>query len=455
MKIQMKYIFTGLLMFCALSSFAQNKLSLQDCRDKALEHNKEKKISRLMRGKANYDKKTYLAKFFPHIAADGNYMFTSKKFEKHTPELTIPTLTGQIPNITQSGFIHIPAYPLSLSLNKNWTAGVNITQPLYMGGRIRAAYKMSKIGEDMAHINEILTNNEVVYQTDMAYWNLLKVQELLNAALAYQKVVEHLMLDVENAFEVGMKSRNDVLKVKVKLNEAKLKTRRVENAIKLSKMNLCHIVGLPLLADVEINDSVINESSFASITIFDNIENRPEYQLLSKKLDLTKQEIKLARGEYLPQAGVRGGWNYYDALKFNDNSLIKGGSFSAIFSVSIPLFKWGEGVNKVRSMKVQHQMAELQRENISEKMQLEMTMALNQVDESSLEVEMTSEALKSATENLKTSKEHYEVGLETLTNFLEAQTLWHKASAEFIEAKAQLKLNETNYLKSSGQLYIE
>ena len=99
-------------------------------------------------------------------------------------------------------------------------------------------------------------------------------------------------------------------------------------------------------------------------------------------------------------------------------------------------------MSKVRSKKAEHQIAMLQREDASEKMMLEMTMALNQVDESKLEVDMTAEALDQAEENLKTSTDQYEVGLETLTEHLEAQTLWQKAWAENVEAKAQLRLNE-------------
>ena len=67
---------------------------------------------------------------------------------------------------------------------------------------------------------------------------------------------------------------------------------------------------------------------------------------------------------------------------------------------------------------------------------------------------MTAEALVQAAENLSVSKEQFDVGLETLTNHLEAQSLWQKAWAENIDAKAQLRLNETIYLKASGQLEL-
>ena len=449
----MKYIYTCLLVLLSVNSYSQKQLTLAECREMALEHNKQSKVSLMQIEKASQDVKTYRAKFFPHLSAQGNYLLNSKKYKETIPSMKIPIVSATPPHLPNGGLLVTPDIPLEFGLNNSWFAGVNLKQPLYMGGKIRSAYQMSKIGREIALLNRNLSDTEVVYETDKAYWTLLKVEELLLAAQKYQEVVEHLLQDINNAFEVGMTSRNDILKVQVKLNEAKLQCRRAQNAVTLSKMNLCHVIGYSLLEDVEVADRELDETK-SDLPIVHDVFLRPEYQMLSKNLDLKYQEVRLTRSDYLPQVGVMGGWAYSDALKFNDNKLVKGGSFSALLSVSIPLFQWGEGISKVRSKKAEHQMALLQREDASEKMMLEMTMALNQVDESKLEVEMTTESLAQAEENLKTSTEQFDVGLETLTEHLEAQTLWQKAWAENIEAKAQLRLNETNYLKASGQLDV-
>ena len=52
----------------------------------------------------------------------------------------------------------------------------------------------------------------------------------------------------------------------------------------------------------------------------------------------------------------------------------------------------------------------------------------------------------------KKSKNRFEVGMETLTNYMEAQAQWQKAWSDWIEAKAELRVNETYYLKSTGRL---
>ena len=446
----MRYLSTFILLVLGVGVFAQQKLSLQECRDMALKYNKQNKVSVLQIDKASQDIITYRAKFFPHLSAEGNYLFNSKKMKDAIPSMTIPTLSGTSPHLPNGGVLITPEVPLSLSLNSSWVAGVMLKQPLYMGGRIRSAYKMAKLGKEMSILNHSLSNADVLYETDKAYWTLIKVEEMLVVAKKYKEVVEHLLKDIENAFDVGMVSRNEILKVKVKLNEANLQYRKAENAVTLTKMSLCHIIGLPLLEDIDILNPDIDHGT--SYKVIHDVYLRPEYRILTKNLELKQQEIKLSKGNYLPQVGVMAGWNYYDALKFNDNKLFKGGSFSAMFSVSVPLFQWGEGISKVRAKKVEHQMAELQRDDATEKMILEMTMALNEIDESRLEVDMTNEALIQATENLNISTEQFEVGLETLTDHMEAQTLWQRAWAQNVESKAQLRLNETSYLKASGQL---
>ena len=47
--------------------------------------------------------------------------------------------------------------------------GVEVEQPLYMGGKIMAAYKMSVLGKEMAQMNETLTATTVILNTDKAY----------------------------------------------------------------------------------------------------------------------------------------------------------------------------------------------------------------------------------------------------------------------------------------------
>ena len=139
-------------------------------------------------------------------------------------------------------------------------------------------------------------------------------------------------------------------------------------------------------------------------------------------------------------------------MKINGQPLFANGGFSAMIAVSIPLFHWGEGMNKVRAAKAETAMAELQRDEMAEKMELEAQQALNAVNEYILEVRLTESALSQAEENMQTSGNFYEAGMEPISDYLEAQAIWQNASAEYIAARAKLAISRSEYMKAAGLL---
>jgi outer membrane protein TolC len=173
---------------------------------------------------------------------------------------------------------------------------------------------------------------------------------------------------------------------------------------------------------------------------------------LSEKVELMRQQVKLTRSDHLPQVGLMAGVSYMNGLKLNDEKLIDDGSASAMLSVKVPLYHFGEMKYKVRSAKLKQQEAEVEKENLEEQMLLEVNLAANSQEESALEVKLTESSILQASENLKVSRKNYENGLETLSNLLEAQTLWQQAECDYIQALCALFVNHTRYLKASGQL---
>ncbi|WP_106828730.1 TolC family protein [Parabacteroides pacaensis] len=442
-------------------------LSLKECREMALENNAQIAISRWQVKQAGYTLKSYKANFLPKFSGEGMYLFSGSKLKETTPELYLPTYvpdatTGQlIPNIIGGGtdgnklfkqYAYVPPISLELSLNNTYLAGVSVEQPLYMGGKIRAAYQMALIGKDISQLNIAYTRTDMLVKTDEAYWQLVKVKEMLLSARKYREVIDELLKNVSDACEIGMKSRNDFLKVQVKLNEAELMVRKAENGIRLARLNLCHYIGLPLQTEIEVADTLSLESPVLDALPAVHVTNRTEYELLSRQIEYKHQATKLVRSDFLPNLGVSAAYFYTDGMKLNEEKLLSSGSFSALFSLKVPLFHWGEGINKVRAAKAEKTIAILQREDALEKMELEAMQALNTLDEAVMEVELTRNSLAQAEENLKVSKDYYEAGMETLTDYMEAQAVWQKAWSDLISAKAGMRISETHYLKAIGKL---
>jgi outer membrane protein TolC len=320
-----------------------------------------------------------------------------------------------------------------------------------MGGKISSAYRMARIGNKVAELNMELTRAEVIVKADEAYWTCIKTRELVKLAQSYRDLIESLLRDVENARDVGLRHQNDVLKVQVKLNEAELQLRRAQNGLKLAMMNLCFVTGLPLDADVKLPES-LEDAIAGELDIKRDYTGRPEYAMLEQQILLKEQEIKLTRSDFLPQVGLAANYGYINGLEMNGTKLLDGTSFSALVSVNIPLFHWGEGRNKIKAAEAEKEIASLQRENLSQMMELELAQAINKLDESLLEAEFTEKALKEAEENLRVSENRYKTGMQTLSEFMEAQSMWQNAYSQYIDALSRLQLNHTYYLKASGKL---
>ena len=457
---QIRIIILALPLLALPALAAGEEVSLDRCREMALENNRRIAIARQADEQAAYTVKSHEGQLLSQILRGRirSLRLVGERYEtgprRHTalrPKYSgghrSPALE---PWLDRLSLLRLPELSLKLDLNNSYLAGVSIEQPVYMGGKIHSAYRMARIGDELAALNVCLTEEEVIVETDRAYWTYVQTLELRKSAGAYKAVVEEFLRTVSNAVEAGMKSRNDLMKVQVQLNRAELQLQRADNGVQLSRMNLCQMVGLPLDSDIVPSESFGDETAPAAAGT--DITARPEYTMLCKQVELKRQEQRFIQSDFLPSVGVRGGYNYTYGMKINGRPLFDNGGFSAIIAVSIPLFHWGEGMNKVRAAKAETAMAELQRDEMAEKMELEAQQALNAVNEYILEVRLTESALSQAEENMQTSGNFYEAGMEPISDYLEAQAIWQNASAEYIAARAKLAISRSEYMKAAGLL---
>ena len=442
-----------LSILCPSSLFAQETLSLQQCREMALQYNKEMAASVKQTECALYTMKSYKGNFFPNFTANGMGLYSTADGGFGIEGGKMPViLYDAAGNLVPTGiYTHFPGINLDYKVGTVYMGGIRVEQPLYMGGKIRAAYRMSVLGKEMAEMNEALTATEVILKTDKAYALVVKAQEMKKVADKYNAVLRELLSNVESAYKHGLKPQNDVLKVQVKLNESELNIRKADNALRLATMNLCHYIGKPLTANIRTADTFPEVAQDIRLQTAD-ISARPEYAILNQQVAIAKQQVKLNRSELLPKIGVKGSYDYIHGLEISDQDLFDGGSFSVLLNVSVPLFHFGANSNKVRAAKAKLEQARLEQENMNEQMLLELAQSVNNLDEARLESTIAERSLQQAEENMRVSRSQYDVGLETLSDHLEAQALWQQAYETKVDACFRLYLNYITYLKATGTL---
>jgi len=175
--------------------------------------------------------------------------------------------------------------------------------------------------------------------------------------------------------------------------------------------------------------------------------------LLQKNIDLQEQQMRMTKADFLPTAGIQAGYNHIGGVEFSDTDF-SNTSLNVLASVKIPLFHWGEGMEKINAARIDKEIKQLELEKNKELLQLESAKARLNLQLAWEQIRINETALEQARENLRVIRDNYEVGMETMTELLIAQTQWQEAYSEWISARAGYKQKETAWLKASGNLQI-
>ena len=481
----------------AVSAEAQQVLSLDSCRAMALRNNKTLSASRLQLDMARYTTKAARTKYLPHVSALGGYELTSRQISLLSKEQksalsnagtnTTGALHGDLSNaladLAQQGVItsdqatalgdmfgqvgskigeavnHVGQKfvdALKTDTRQMYALSVMLTQPIYMGGAITAANKMADIGEEMAQNNINASTQSTLHNIDNAYWTVVSVKHKKRLAESYLAVVKKLDDDVKKMIREGVATRADGLKVDVKVNEAEMSLTQAENGLALSKMLLCQLCGMDVDSDITLADedaknlATINGSTEVSRETA--MENRPELKLLQNTVDMSRQSTKLVRAAYLPQVVLTGGYLATNPNVYNGFERKLSGVWNVGVMVRVPLWNWMEGTYKVRASKIASAMAELQKEDISEKIELQVSQSQFKVKEASRRLAMATKNVENAEENLRCANIGFKEGVIQTTDVMAAQTAWLQAQSQKIDAEIDVKLSQVNLKKALGVL---
>jgi len=88
----------------------------------------------------------------------------------------------------------------------------------------------------------------------------------------------------------------------------------------------------------------------------------------------------------------------------------------------------------------------------SRKMDIELRQATLNLSTSKEMTETARKGLRQAEENLRIYRERYKVRLATMTGLLDAETRWWRSCSSLIDALTEQCINQTEYLRVTGQL---
>ena len=494
LKTMMVYKKMMTLLFCAFGFLspnlnAQNSLSLDSCRKMALTNNKTLSISKTKIQKAHFNKKAAGTNYLPKISVMAGYIRTNKELsilndrQKNTLTNLGNSFTGAFGDIAgqiiqqhpdlapliQAAGSYAPQIGGALNGigqdvvnafrtdNRNMTTGaVILTQPLYMGGKIRAYNKITHYAEAIAGEQLKADEQQIILDVDQAYWQVVSLTNKKKLAENYRDMLRSIDNDILKMINEGVATKANELTVSVKLNEAEMTLTKVEDGLSLSRMLLCQICGLPMDTPIRLNDEYLEnlqvENTAVSVDTTTAYQNRPEIQQLQSAVDLYKEKVKIERAAYLPQLALTGGYlTTYPGLTNGFEKKFRG-MWNVGVTMSIPVWNWGESRYKIKSAKADALIAGYQMDDAREKITLQLHQAAFRVNEAGKKLSMSVKNLEKAEENLRVAKIGFNEGVINTSDLLAAQTAWLQANSEKIDAQIDMKMSHLLFNKAQGTL---
>ncbi|MDE5842164.1 MAG: TolC family protein [Muribaculaceae bacterium] len=458
---------------------ASAEVTLDSCRNMALRNNKTLKMAdEAIRG-AGYERKAAFAAYLPGIDFTGGYMYNQHNIELLGEDAKLPTMSFDpatqtfkynvlttpdgtpIKDPATGGMIPtevalIPKEAMSYDVHNVFAGAFTLTQPIFMGGMIKAMNDITKYAENIAVATKNATAQDVVFGVDQAYWTVVSLGEKRRLAESFVNLVDSLRFSVNAMLEQGIATRADLLTVDVKLNEARIMQTKVDNGLSLSRMALAQLCGLPVTSEMRLADegarNIAAPPAPQSYNMEDVYARRNDLEVVRQSINILGSREKIALGEMLPKVAAVGMYSFSNPNVIHGFEKRFGGGFSVGATLTIPIWHWGQHYNHYRSTKASTNAQRLLLEDLQEKVDLQVHQARYSYNEALKTYEMTLSNMKSAEENLRSAQLAYREGLLTTDDVIAAQTAWLSAHSESIDAQIAIRLCDVYLSKVLGTL---
>lgn len=412
---------------CILPVKGQSVYTLDECIAAALQNNARVKNAYNELRMAEHDRKEAFTKYFPTVSAAGSGFIANE-----------PLVQMQMS----------PQAGMSM-LKDGMIGGVSAAMPLFTGGQIVNGNKLAKVGVEVKKLQKKQTDNEVRMTVEKYFWQIVMLKEKLKTISTVESQLERIQSDVQASVDAGITTRNDFLQVQLKRNEVLSGKIQLQNALSLSLSLLGQYIGASSdSVDVafKVSDELPESPEGLLCNHLEALERTNEYGLLKQNLKAAQLQYKMAIGKNLPTIVLGGGYVYDNFIMGQDQSFWVG-----FATVSVPISGWWGGTHSIKKHKLSINNAENTLQDNKDMLVIRMQNSWNSVNDAYRQAEVAHLSIEQATENLRLNLDYYSAGTTTMSELLDAQTLYQQSRDKYVEAYTNYELKKREYLQVTGR----
>lgn len=328
----------------------------------------------------------------------------------------------------------------------------NIAMTLYNFGKREGNVQSARDTLDATNFNYKTTVDGIVLGVKQAYFTYLGLRALVKVGEETVKNRQLLARQAQGFYEVGTRARIDVARAESNLflSEANLIT--AQNAVKVAWAVLKNAMGIrdlperPLVEDVTMTPvpytlDQAKEIAFAS---------RPELKSFDAQRKAQDQLIAVARRGHLPDFIFDADYRK-SGTSASERTFPLQGAWQVQLSLLIPIFDGFRTTNRVQETLHNYYVVSSQEELQRQQVALDVEQTYLRLVELQERIKANEAALNAAKENLDLANGRYQVGVGSIIEATDAQTLYTEAQTTYIRTLYDYKIAEAQFIRAIGQ----
>ncbi len=332
-----------------------------------------------------------------------------------------------------------------------------LRQPIFTGFKLQSN---ARAAEYLARASDAENENDrsdLTLTITTAYWTMYLAIEARKFAdenvarlLSYQR-------DTENLLKAGMATRNDLLKITVQVNNARLAAIDAKNDAEVATMNLNIVMNRPLYSSIELASSPGDSSEARIEGSLDTLnrkalEARADLQAMQARLQASEAAVSAAEGSYWPQIFLSGNFYYSRPnLRYQPTRDEFKSTWDVGVAVEFDLWNWGATSSRVSEARAAAAQARLLYDQIKDNIALEVRRNYLGAERGREKVKIAAVAIDQAEENARTTREKFRAGLATSTDLVDAGASVLQARTNLAAALVDRELANARLQKSVGE----
>lgn len=405
------------------------RLSREECVSIALQESPTIKVANLGVKRMDYSKKEVLANLFPSIDFSGAYQ---RSIELQSLSMS---MGGQSTTI-------------KMGTDNNWNFGFAAAMPL-VNAQLWKSISISDT-QILRTIEDARASKlDLVNNINKAYYALLLAIDSRKVMQQNYDLAKFNADLYKKQFEQGTASEYDVLRTSVQVTNIEPELLQADISVKQCSLQLKVLMGMD--ADIAVMPNITLQDMKRDMYGY-NLENSHSLSgnTALRSLDishkLAKQNVTLQKFAWIPTLGTQ--FNIAWSAMSNGNAL-KNQQFNPYSNValalSVPIFSGGSKLHKVRQAQVQVKEIELQRENLVNSLDMQVKLALDNIDREAKQISSSEEGVKQAAKAHEIMQKSFEIGAATYLNLRDSEMAYTSSQLAYLQSIY-------NYLVSSSEL---